>query len=127
MVRGVVDFVNKKKNPKSVQSVRILIFQKAMMAEFHKTMKNRKGEEVEGKNGFIAWCKGTLVIFGNKLYLLKMFYFTVRGNVLFHLFFLSILFRIAQKNNFVISFLWINFFFRNNAEVWPLIFVAVIK
>lgn len=69
MVGGVVEFV-RKKQPKFVRSVRILIFQTAMMAEFHKTMKSRQGEEVEEKNAVVTWIKG--VSRKKKLYLCYM-------------------------------------------------------
>ncbi|XP_040011244.1 protein mono-ADP-ribosyltransferase PARP14-like isoform X2 [Xiphias gladius] len=46
MVEAVVDFV-RKKNQRLVSSVKILIFQTAMITEFHKSMKRREGEEVE--------------------------------------------------------------------------------
>ncbi|XP_056232020.1 protein mono-ADP-ribosyltransferase PARP14-like [Seriola aureovittata] len=51
MVEAVVEFV-RKKHPKFVRSVKILIFQAIMMTEFHKSMKRRQGEEVEGKSVF---------------------------------------------------------------------------
>ncbi|XP_060895070.1 protein mono-ADP-ribosyltransferase PARP14-like [Labrus mixtus] len=51
MVDAVVDFVRKKR-PKSVQSVKILIFQTFMVMEFHKCMKKREGEGVEEKGFF---------------------------------------------------------------------------
>uniref|UniRef100_A0A8C6T9F0 Poly [ADP-ribose] polymerase n=1 Tax=Neogobius melanostomus TaxID=47308 RepID=A0A8C6T9F0_9GOBI len=43
MVGAVEDFV-RKKSPKSVRSVKILIFQTAMISEFHKSMKSREGQ-----------------------------------------------------------------------------------
>ncbi|XP_047448843.1 protein mono-ADP-ribosyltransferase PARP14-like isoform X2 [Mugil cephalus] len=49
MVGAVVDFV-RKKHQRFVHSVKILIFQTAMIAEFHKSMKKREGEEVEEKS-----------------------------------------------------------------------------
>ncbi|XP_037535922.1 protein mono-ADP-ribosyltransferase PARP14 [Nematolebias whitei] len=48
MVDAVVEFVRKKR-PKSVRSVKILIFQTAMLNEFHISMKKRQGEDVEEK------------------------------------------------------------------------------
>ncbi|MEQ2268417.1 hypothetical protein XENORESO_014760 [Xenotaenia resolanae] len=51
MVGAVVDFV-RKKHPKSVCSVKILIFQTAMVTEFHNCMKKRQGQEVEEKSIF---------------------------------------------------------------------------
>ncbi|MEQ2218676.1 hypothetical protein XENOCAPTIV_006679, partial [Xenoophorus captivus] len=51
MVGAVVDFV-RKKHPKSVSSVKILIFQTAMVTEFHNCMKKRQGQEVEEKSIF---------------------------------------------------------------------------
>ncbi|XP_067429640.1 protein mono-ADP-ribosyltransferase PARP14-like isoform X1 [Thunnus thynnus] len=49
MVGAVVEFV-RKKHAKFVQSVKILIFQTAMVMEFHKSMKKRQGEDVEEKS-----------------------------------------------------------------------------
>ncbi|KAM7019145.1 protein mono-ADP-ribosyltransferase PARP14-like [Tautogolabrus adspersus] len=49
MVEAVVNFVRKKR-PKSVHSVKILIFQTFMVMEFHKCMKKREGEGVEEKS-----------------------------------------------------------------------------
>ncbi|XP_007543095.1 poly [ADP-ribose] polymerase 14-like isoform X1 [Poecilia formosa] len=51
MVGAVVEFV-RKKQPKFVCSVKILIFQTAMIAEFHNSMKKRQGEEVAEKSIF---------------------------------------------------------------------------
>ncbi|TDH12644.1 hypothetical protein EPR50_G00049200 [Perca flavescens] len=51
MVDGVVDFV-RKKHPRFVCSIKILIFQTVMMAEFHRSMKRREGEQVEAKSVF---------------------------------------------------------------------------
>ncbi|CDQ59137.1 unnamed protein product [Oncorhynchus mykiss] len=51
MIDAVVDFVKKKKG-QFVRSVKILIFQTAMMTEFHKSMKRRVGEGVEEKGIF---------------------------------------------------------------------------
>ncbi|XP_031164633.1 protein mono-ADP-ribosyltransferase PARP14-like isoform X3 [Sander lucioperca] len=51
MVDGVVDFV-RKKHPRFVGSVKILIFQTFMMAEFHRSMKRREREQVEEKSAF---------------------------------------------------------------------------
>ncbi|XP_030579266.1 protein mono-ADP-ribosyltransferase PARP14-like isoform X2 [Archocentrus centrarchus] len=51
MVDAVVEFV-RKKQPRFVQSVKILIFQTAMMKEFHTSMKKRQGEGVEEKSVF---------------------------------------------------------------------------
>lgn len=56
MVGAMVDFV-RKKHVKFVRSVKILIFQTVMVTEFHKSMKKREGEEVEGKSVF-TWIKG---------------------------------------------------------------------
>ncbi|XP_073321468.1 protein mono-ADP-ribosyltransferase PARP14-like isoform X2 [Pagrus major] len=55
MVGAVVEFV-RKKHAKFVRSVKILIFQTVMVTEFHKSMKKREGEEVEGKSVF-TWIK----------------------------------------------------------------------
>ncbi|XP_067429769.1 protein mono-ADP-ribosyltransferase PARP14-like isoform X1 [Thunnus thynnus] len=49
MVGAVVEFV-RKTYPRFVQSVKILIFQTAMVMEFHKSMKKRQGEDVEKKS-----------------------------------------------------------------------------
>ncbi|XP_034396584.1 protein mono-ADP-ribosyltransferase PARP14-like [Cyclopterus lumpus] len=51
MVEAVVDFV-RKKQPRSVLAVKILIFQTVMMADFHKSMTRRAGEEVEERSAF---------------------------------------------------------------------------
>ncbi|XP_069576160.1 protein mono-ADP-ribosyltransferase PARP14-like [Brachyistius frenatus] len=51
MVDAVVDLV-RKKHSRFVRSVKILIFQSAMLAEFHKSMKRREGEQVEEKSLF---------------------------------------------------------------------------
>uniref|UniRef100_A0AAZ3S5F4 Poly [ADP-ribose] polymerase n=1 Tax=Oncorhynchus tshawytscha TaxID=74940 RepID=A0AAZ3S5F4_ONCTS len=51
MIDAVVDFVKKKKG-QFVRSVKILIFQTAMITEFHKSMKRRVGEGVEEKGIF---------------------------------------------------------------------------
>lgn len=56
MVDAVVDFV-RKKQPKHVCSVKILIFQTVMMTEFHKSMKKREGEQVQEK-GVLTFIKG---------------------------------------------------------------------
>lgn len=56
MVEAVVDFV-RKKHARRVRSVKILIFQTAMLKEFHSSMKRRQGEEVQEK-GFMEKIKG---------------------------------------------------------------------
>lgn len=56
MVDAVVDFV-RKKQPKHVRSVKILIFQTVMMTEFHKSMKKREGEQAQEK-GVLTFIKG---------------------------------------------------------------------
>lgn len=56
MVDAVVDFV-RRKQPKHVRSVKILIFQTVMMTEFHKSMKKREGEQVQEK-GVLTILKG---------------------------------------------------------------------
>lgn len=56
MIDAVVEFVKKKKG-KIVRSVNILIFQTAMVTEFHKSMKRRVGEIVEEK-GILTRLKG---------------------------------------------------------------------
>lgn len=55
MVDGVVDFLKKK--PKFVRSIKILVFQTAMMAEFHRSMTRREGEQVQEKS-FMNLLKG---------------------------------------------------------------------
>uniref|UniRef100_A0A3Q3GV61 Poly [ADP-ribose] polymerase n=1 Tax=Labrus bergylta TaxID=56723 RepID=A0A3Q3GV61_9LABR len=64
MVDAVVDFVRKKR-PKSVHSVKILIFQTFMVMEFHKCMKKREGEGVEEK-GFFTKIKGIALVLAKK-------------------------------------------------------------
>ncbi|KAM6944682.1 protein mono-ADP-ribosyltransferase PARP14-like [Lycodopsis pacificus] len=61
MVGAVVDFV-RKKQPRIVRSVKILIFQTVMMREFHKSMMKREGEELEEKSTF-AKLKDTVTSF----------------------------------------------------------------
>lgn len=51
MVDAVVEFV-RKKQPRFVQSVKILIFQTVMLNHFHMSMKKRQGETVEEKSVF---------------------------------------------------------------------------
>ncbi|XP_030579267.1 protein mono-ADP-ribosyltransferase PARP14-like [Archocentrus centrarchus] len=51
MVDAVVNFV-RKKQPRFVQSVKILIFQTGMLTEFHTSMKKQQGETVEEKSVF---------------------------------------------------------------------------
>uniref|UniRef100_A0A3Q3SM17 Poly [ADP-ribose] polymerase n=1 Tax=Mastacembelus armatus TaxID=205130 RepID=A0A3Q3SM17_9TELE len=51
MVGAVVEFV-RKKQPRFVRSVKILIFQTAMTTEFHRSMRSRQGQEVEEKSVF---------------------------------------------------------------------------
>lgn len=64
MVEAVVEFV-RKKHPKFVHMVKILIFQTAMMPEFHKSMKLRGGGQLEEKSIFSKW-KG--IFFSGKLH-----------------------------------------------------------
>ncbi|XP_033829096.1 protein mono-ADP-ribosyltransferase PARP14-like [Periophthalmus magnuspinnatus] len=54
MVGAVEDFV-KKKQPKIVRSIKILVFQTVMISEFHKSMKSREGQPLE--LGFIGKVK----------------------------------------------------------------------
>uniref|UniRef100_A0A4W5P7J1 Poly [ADP-ribose] polymerase n=1 Tax=Hucho hucho TaxID=62062 RepID=A0A4W5P7J1_9TELE len=61
MIDAVVDFVKRKKG-QFVRSVKILIFQTAMVAEFHKSMKMRVGEGVEDK-GILTKLKDTVTTF----------------------------------------------------------------
>lgn len=65
MVEAVVEFV-RKKQPRLVQNVKILIFQKNMMSEFHRSMKKREGQEVQEK-GLLSKIKDsvTSLIFGH--------------------------------------------------------------
>lgn len=56
MVGAVVEFVRRK--PKSVGSVKILIFQAAMLLEFHRSMRRWQGQDVEEK-GVMAKLRGT--------------------------------------------------------------------
>lgn len=65
MVGAVVEFV-RKKHARFVGSVKILIFQTVMVTEFHKSMKKREGEEVEGKS-VLTWLKGILMAFTDDL------------------------------------------------------------
>ncbi|XP_039902752.1 protein mono-ADP-ribosyltransferase PARP14-like isoform X3 [Simochromis diagramma] len=51
MVDAVMEFV-RKKQPRFVQSVKILIFQTAMLNDFHMSMKKRQGETVEERSVF---------------------------------------------------------------------------
>ncbi|KAK7933379.1 hypothetical protein WMY93_004275 [Mugilogobius chulae] len=46
MVGAVEDFV-KKRQPKTVKSIKILVFQTVMIPEFHKSMKSREGQPLE--------------------------------------------------------------------------------
>ncbi|XP_054895199.1 protein mono-ADP-ribosyltransferase PARP14-like isoform X2 [Poeciliopsis prolifica] len=63
MVGAVVDFV-RKKHPKFVCSVKILIFQTAMITEFHNSMKKRQGEELAGKSVFSKIIDSVTSLFG---------------------------------------------------------------
>ncbi|XP_054466481.1 protein mono-ADP-ribosyltransferase PARP14-like [Anoplopoma fimbria] len=63
MVEAVVDFVRKKR-PRFVLSVKILIFQPVMMTEFLKSMKKREGEEVEEKTTFTKFKESFTSFFG---------------------------------------------------------------
>ncbi|KAF7661629.1 hypothetical protein LDENG_00257320 [Lucifuga dentata] len=58
MIDAVVDFV-RKKHSKFVRNVKVLIFQKSMMMEFHKSMRRREGEAVEEKS-FYTKLKDTM-------------------------------------------------------------------
>lgn len=60
MVDAMVDFI-RKKQPKFVRSIKILIFQTAMLAEFYTSMKKREGEQVQEK-GFLNYLKGVCLI-----------------------------------------------------------------
>lgn len=60
MMDAMVDFV-RKKQPKFVRSIKILIFQTAMMAEFHESMKKREGEQVQEKS-ILNYLKGVCLI-----------------------------------------------------------------
>ncbi|CAB1332823.1 unnamed protein product, partial [Coregonus sp. 'balchen'] len=61
MIDAVVDFVKKRKG-RFVRSVKILIFQTAMMTEFHESMKRRVGEGVEN-NGILTKIKDSVTTF----------------------------------------------------------------
>uniref|UniRef100_A0A673X7X1 Poly [ADP-ribose] polymerase n=1 Tax=Salmo trutta TaxID=8032 RepID=A0A673X7X1_SALTR len=61
MIDAVVEFVKKKKG-QIVRSVNILIFQTAMVTEFHKSMKRRVGEIVEEK-GILTRIKDTVITY----------------------------------------------------------------
>ncbi|XP_013872543.1 poly [ADP-ribose] polymerase 14 [Austrofundulus limnaeus] len=63
MVEAVVEFV-RKKHAKLVRSVKILIFQTAMLNEFHSSMKRRQGEEVEEKSMFGKFKDSLTSLFG---------------------------------------------------------------
>lgn len=56
MVGAITDFV-KKKQPKHVSSVKIVIFQKEMLSVFHSSMMKVQGEPVKSK-GFFESFKG---------------------------------------------------------------------
>lgn len=56
MVGAITDFV-KKKQPKYVSSVKIVIFQKEMLSDFHNSMMMVQGEAVKSK-GVIGTIKG---------------------------------------------------------------------
>lgn len=56
MVGAITDFV-KKKQPKYVSSVKIVIFQKEMLSDFHNSMMKVQGEAVKSK-GVIGTIKG---------------------------------------------------------------------
>lgn len=56
MVGAVSDFV-KKKQPKSVTSVRMVIFQSGMLSDFHSSMVKVQGEPV--KKSFLNTIKGS--------------------------------------------------------------------
>lgn len=60
MVEAVVDFV-RKKNPKLVCMVKILIFQLDMTADFHRSMKRIEGKPLEEK-GFFTKIKGIFLV-----------------------------------------------------------------
>uniref|UniRef100_UPI003AAA2BFC protein mono-ADP-ribosyltransferase PARP14-like n=1 Tax=Centroberyx gerrardi TaxID=166262 RepID=UPI003AAA2BFC len=62
MVDAVVDFV-RKKHQRFVLSVKILIFQTAMVKEFHISMRRRVGEEVEEKSVFTRFKDSVTSIF----------------------------------------------------------------
>lgn len=56
MVGAITDFV-KKKQPKYVSSVKIVIFQKEILCDFHKSMMKVQGEAVKSKS-IIGTIKG---------------------------------------------------------------------
>lgn len=64
MVDAVVEFV-RKKQPRFVQSVKILIFQAVMLNHFHMSMMKRQGETVEEKSVFDKF-KGMSLFIGRE-------------------------------------------------------------
>lgn len=56
MVGAITDFV-KKKQPKSVCSVKIVVFQTGMLSDFHNSMLKVQGEATKNK-GFLDTLKG---------------------------------------------------------------------
>ncbi|XP_075881704.1 protein mono-ADP-ribosyltransferase PARP14-like isoform X2 [Nelusetta ayraudi] len=64
MVDAAVDFV-RKKQPKLVRNIKILIFQTAMMTEFHGSMKKREGEQLQEKT-ILTYLKDKVLDFSGK-------------------------------------------------------------
>lgn len=60
MLDAMVDFV-RKKQPKFVRSIKILIFQTGMITEFHMSMKKREGAQSQEK-GLHSYLKGIFLI-----------------------------------------------------------------
>lgn len=56
----IVDFV-RKKQPKSVRSIKILIFQTGMITEFHKSMTKWEGAQAQ-ETGFHTYLEGIFLI-----------------------------------------------------------------
>ncbi|KAM4615976.1 protein mono-ADP-ribosyltransferase PARP14-like isoform 2-T2 [Polymixia lowei] len=61
MIDAVVDFI-RKKHQRFVRSVKILIFQPAMVKEFHRSMRRREGDDVQEKS-ILAKIKDTVSSF----------------------------------------------------------------
>ncbi|KAK3549858.1 hypothetical protein QTP86_015477 [Hemibagrus guttatus] len=59
MIEALIDFVKKKKGT-HLKSVKFLIFQTAMVSDFHQSMLKRKQERLEEEGGIMGWIKGEL-------------------------------------------------------------------
>ncbi|XP_062870054.1 protein mono-ADP-ribosyltransferase PARP14-like isoform X2 [Trichomycterus rosablanca] len=62
MIDAVIDFVKKKKGT-NLQSVKFLIFQAPMVADFHRSMLMKQQKGVENSGGVIDWVKGKINTF----------------------------------------------------------------